>query len=53
MTAGSCLERFNGRSFISQETCRRSGEGVRTPVWIATEAGVLYVRTWEQSGKIK
>lgn len=53
MTMDRVMDRFNGRSFITLETYRRNGQGVRTPVWFAAEAGLLYVRTMEQSGKVK
>jgi len=40
-------------SYVSLATFRKSGKEVRTPVWIAAEAGVLYVYTNAKSGKVK
>jgi len=40
-------------SFIALETFRQSGEGVITPVWVATENDKLYVWTDLESWKIK
>jgi len=58
MNAASGLEAFEGKRYLSLETYRKSGKGVRTPVWFATapsEAGGLqiYVYTTEDSGKAK
>lgn len=39
--------------FISIETFRRNGEGVRTPTWQTPEDGKLYVWTMAGSGKVK
>jgi len=39
--------------YISLETFRRSGDGVRTPVWFAVADGTLYVFTNDASGKVK
>ncbi|HQY94476.1 PPOX class F420-dependent oxidoreductase [Caldilinea sp.] len=40
-------------TYIALETFRKSGEGVITPVWVAAEAGRLYVWTIDDSGKVK
>lgn len=47
------MDRFVGQSYINLETFRRTGAGVRTPVWFAAEEGMIYVRTLRQSGKVK
>ena len=47
------LERFADGRYLSLETYRKSGEGVRTPLWFVEEKGTLYVRTPEKSGKVK
>ncbi len=47
------MDRFAGQSYINMETFRRTGAGVRTPVWFAAEEGMIYVRTLRQSGKVK
>lgn len=46
---------FEGRKYLNLETYRRSGQGVRTPVWFAAAPGEtrLYVYTTADSGKAK
>jgi hypothetical protein len=44
---------LSGRKYISLETYRRSGVGVRTPVWFAEANGVLYVYSLADAGKVK
>ena len=39
--------------FVSIESYRRNGAGVRTPVWIVEEGGRLYCWTMASSGKVK
>lgn len=39
--------------YISLETFRRDGTGVRTPVWFVVSDGAVYVLTGAQSGKVK
>ncbi len=51
MRAG--LEQFVGQKYLNLETYRKSGEGVRTPLWFVEDGGALYVRTSSRSGKIK
>jgi PPOX class probable F420-dependent enzyme len=52
------LRALDGKKYLSLETFRKSGAGVRTPVWFAAapiEAGALklYVYTTDNSGKAK
>jgi uncharacterized protein len=55
------LAAFDGEKYLSLETYRRSGKGVRTPVWFAVapanapavDAQRLYVYTTADSGKAK
>ena len=55
------LAAFDGKRYLSLETYRKSGNGVRTPVWFAAEptnapasdARELYVYTATDSGKAK
>src|ERR1700722_14299368 len=55
------LAAFVGKKYLNLETYRKSGKGVRTPVWFATDpneapdAGTpkLYVYTTGDSGKAK
>jgi uncharacterized protein len=49
----SKLAQFDKQSFLNLETYRRNGTGVPTPVWFAEQDGVLYVRTFDGSGKVK
>ena len=48
---------FEGRKYLSLETYRKNGEGVRTPIWFAAEkdgpAPVLYIYTIADTGKVK
>ncbi len=44
---------FERQSFLNLETFRRSGVGVRTPVWFVQDGATLYVRTGAESGKVK
>lgn len=39
--------------YINLETFRRTGLGVKTPVWFVQDGEVIYVRTVENSGKVK
>ena len=39
--------------FINVETFRKSGAGVKTPVWFAMDDQAIYVRTRANSGKVK
>ncbi|MDI6857757.1 MAG: PPOX class F420-dependent oxidoreductase [Dehalococcoidia bacterium] len=45
--------RFKDERFLSLETFRKSGVGVKTPVWFAQEGDALYVWTVGDSGKVK
>jgi uncharacterized protein len=47
------LKQFAGQTYLSLETLRKTGEGVKTPVWFVEEQGTLYVRTEMGSGKVK
>ncbi len=55
------LAAFDGKKYLNLETYRRSGKGVRTPVWFAVaptddlvaNAPTLYVYTTADSGKAK
>ena len=45
---------FAGEHYLSLETMRRDGTGVRTPVWFAAdEAGRLYIYSRADAGKVK
>lgn len=47
------LEQFNHQKYLNIETFRRSGEGMKTPVWFTQEGDKIYVRTVANSGKVK
>jgi hypothetical protein len=49
----SRLNQFKKQSYLNLETFRKSGLGVKTPVWFLEDDGVLYVRTGASSGKVK
>ena len=49
----STLEGLKKQSYISIETYRKSGEGVRTPVWFVESGGLLFFLTRADSGKIE
>jgi PPOX class probable F420-dependent enzyme len=61
MKAAAGLATFDGKRYLSLETYRKSGKGVRTPVWFAVEPTnapasdirKLYVYTATDSGKAK
>jgi PPOX class probable F420-dependent enzyme len=58
MSAASGFAAFEGKKYLNLETYRKSGAGVRTPVWFATapvRAGgpKLYVYAAADSGKAK
>jgi len=44
---------FERQSYLNLETFKRSGLGVKTPVWFVQEGPSLYVRTGAESGKVK
>ena len=55
------FETFAGHKYLNLETFKKSGEGVKTPVWFAADPAVrldasdakLYVYTIGVSGKVK
>ncbi len=61
MAATAGFAPFSGHKYLSLETFRKSGEGVRTPIWFAAEPSTgldspgakLYLYTVGNSGKIK
>jgi PPOX class probable F420-dependent enzyme len=58
MNAGVGLDAFDGKRYLNLETYRKSGKGVRTPVWFAAAPAQasgpkLYVYTTADSGKAK
>ena len=58
MSANDPFQPFAGHKYLNLETFRKSGEGVRTPVWFAAAPGEeagrkLYVYTIGNTGKVK
>lgn len=47
------LEQFKDQEFLNLETFRKSGIGVKTPVWFVQEGNSLYIWTFANSGKVK
>ena len=47
------LSAFQNQKYLSLETFRKNGQGVRTPVWFAQEGDALFVWTEANSGKAK
>jgi uncharacterized protein len=44
---------FSSAKYMNLETYRRSGEGIRTPVWFVESGGLLFLLTRNDSGKVK
>ena len=56
MNAAEALRALDRQKYLNLETYRKSGKGVRTPVWFAAAPGGaprLYVYTTADSGKVK
>ena len=59
MPAGGEFGALEGRKYLSLETYRKNGQGVRTPVWFAAPADTgaaiptLYIYTTADTGKAK
>ena len=61
MAVTASFASFAGHKYLNLETFRKSGEGVRTPIWFAAEpsatldspAAKLYLYTVGNTGKIK
>lgn len=47
------LKAFENQQYLSIETFRKNGQGVKTPVWFVQDDEVLYVWTEAKSGKAK
>jgi len=44
---------FQNQQYLSLETFRKNGQGVKTPVWFVQDGEVLYIWTQTDSGKAK
>lgn len=49
----STFAQFDDHKYISLETFKKNGEGVRTPVWFVLHNGALYVYTEADSWKVR
>ena len=47
------ISQFTDEKYLNLETFRKSGAAVATPVWFAEEAGILYVYSLANAGKVK
>ena len=47
------LKAFEKQQYLSIETFRKNGQGVKTPVWFVQDGEVLYIWTQTDSGKAK
>jgi uncharacterized protein len=47
------LSDFIKQQYLNLETFRKSGVGVKTPVWFVQDGDILFVRTISSSGKVK
>lgn len=46
------LAQFRDQNYLNLESFRKNGQGVRTPIWFAEDAGVLYAYTLADSFKV-
>lgn len=49
----NALDLLTQQQYLNLETFRKSGVGVKTPVWFVRDGDSLYVRTLANSGKVK
>lgn len=47
------LQTFDDQQYLTLETFRKNGQGVKTPVWFARDGETLRVWTESGSGKVK
>jgi PPOX class probable F420-dependent enzyme len=47
------LAQFDGQKYISLETFKKNGQGVKTPIWFVMHKNALYVYTEADSWKVK
>jgi PPOX class probable F420-dependent enzyme len=46
-------DQLDRQQYINIETFRKSGLGVKTPVWFVQDGDTVFVRTVDNSGKVK
>jgi uncharacterized protein len=49
----TALDQLTKQQYLNIETFRKSGVGVKTPVWFVQDGDTVYVRTVSDSGKVK
>lgn len=49
----AAVDQFKKQKYLNLETFRRSGEGMKTPVWFVQDGEIFYVQTVANSGKVK
>jgi len=47
------FDQLTEQQYLNLETFRKNGIGVKTPVWFVQEGETLFVRTVDNSGKVK
>lgn len=47
------LDQFASAKYLNLETFRKTGVGVRTPVWFAQEGAIFYLYSAPEAGKVK
>jgi len=47
------MDYLTQHKYLNLETFRKSGAGVKTPVWFVQEGNTIFVRTIANSGKVK
>ena len=47
------LKQFENTDYLNIETFRKSGVGVKTPIWFAREGDMLYLWTGADTAKVK
>ena len=47
------LAQFDGQNYVSLETFKKNGEGVKTPVWFVLHENAFYLYTKADSWKVK
>jgi len=47
------LEQFKNHQYMTLETFRKNGAGVKTPVWFAQDGNALRIWTENRTGKVK
>src|SRR5881397_1833054 len=47
------LSQFSSEKYVSIESYRKNGDPARTPVWFVEDQGTIYVRTDNDTGKVK